>query len=157
MRPLVHRVLFVCLGNICRSPLAEGVFAAVAQAHGLTVHADSAGTGGWHVGRPPDRRSQQIAERHGLDIGRQRARQIEAADFTRFDMILAMDEDNLRELECRKPAPGSRHLGLFLDFAPELGLRSVPDPYYGDLADFEHTYRLVHAASEGLARRLAGL
>lgn len=152
----VHRVLFVCLGNICRSPLAEGVFAAVAHKHGLAVQVDSAGTGNWHVGRPPDRRSQQIAERHGLDIGRQRARQVETADFACFSMVLAMDEDNLRELQRRKHAADPAHLGLFLDFAPGLGLRSVPDPYYGELEDFEETYRLVHAASEGLAQHLAG-
>lgn len=152
----MHRLLFVCLGNICRSPLAEGVFSQVALARGLAVTVDSAGTSNWHVGRAPDVRSQEIAARYGLDIRQQRARQIAEADFTRFDLILAMDEDNLRELQRRSESAGRARLALMLDYAPQLGLRSVPDPYYGTLEDFEETYRLVLAASEGLAAHLAG-
>lgn len=152
----MHRLLFVCLGNICRSPLAEGVFSQVALARGLAATVDSAGTSNWHVGRAPDVRSQEIAARYGLDIRQQRARQIAEADFTRFDLILAMDEDNLRELQRRSESAGRARLALMLDYAPQLGLRSVPDPYYGTLEDFEETYRLVLAASEGLAAHLAG-
>lgn len=152
----MHRLLFVCLGNICRSPLAEGVFSQVALARGLAVTVDSAGTSNWHVGRAPDVRSQEIAARYGLNIRQQRARQIAEADFTRFDLILAMDEDNLRELQRRSDSAGHARLALMLDYAPQLGLRSVPDPYYGTLEDFEETYRLVLAASEGLAAHLAG-
>lgn len=146
------RVLFVCLGNICRSPTAEGVFRALAEREGLAgrIEVDSAGVGSWHVGSPPDRRAQRAARRRGIDLSGQRARQAEAQDFRRFDYVVAMDPANRRELERLCP-PGEEHrLHLLMDFAPELGRRDVPDPYYGGAGGFEAVLDMIERASQGL-------
>lgn len=149
-------VLFVCMGNICRSPTAEGVFRAVAAQAGLAtrVRAASAGVGDWHVGSPPDRRAIQAARRRGYDLTALRARQVEIGDFTRFGWILAMDRSNLKALDAMRPREFGGHLGLLLDFAPELGTRDVPDPYYGGPDGFEHVLDLVETASAALLARL---
>src|SRR5579863_8582892 len=127
------RVLFVCLGNICRSPTAEAVFRAIAarEARDLEVDADSAGTAGYHVGAPPDARSQQAARRRGYDLSALRARLVAPGDFERFDLILAMDRENLSVLRRRAPREFHDRIRLFLEFAPQAGTAEVPDPYYG--------------------------
>jgi protein-tyrosine phosphatase len=146
------QVLFVCMGNICRSPTAEGVFRHTVARAGLAhaIGADSAGTGDWHVGAPPDRRAIQAARRRGYDLTALRARQVVPADFARFDWILAMDRSNLRALESLRPPEYRGHLGLFLQFAPELGVEEVPDPYYGGPEGFEQVLDLIERASGGL-------
>jgi protein-tyrosine phosphatase len=144
------RILFVCMGNICRSPIAQGVFEAVARREGLEdeIFVDSAGTGHWHVGSPPDERAQRSASLRGLDLSAQRARQISRDDCDDFDYILTMDEDNYRMVSslCR----GSAVVRPFLDFATNSPEREVPDPYYGGPDGFEHVLDLVEEASEGL-------
>jgi protein-tyrosine phosphatase len=149
-------VLFVCMGNICRSPTAEGVFRAAVAQTGLAhrIRADSAGTGDWHVGNPPDRRAIQAARRRGYDLTALRARQVEITDFDRFGWILAMDKRNLRSLETMKPQGYGGHLGLLLDLVPDLGIREVPDPYYGGPDGFERVLDLVETASAALLARL---
>ena len=150
------RILFVCLGNICRSPTAEVVFRAVAQreAPDLTLEIDSAGTAGYHVGELPDRRTRQAAARRGYDMSALRARVVEPDDFEHFDLILAMDRENLRVLERSAPAQARDRLRLFLEFAPEAGISEVPDPYYGGPNGFEDVLDLVEAASRGLLEHL---
>ncbi|AYG60843.1 low molecular weight phosphotyrosine protein phosphatase [Rhizobium jaguaris] len=136
-----HRILFVCAGNICRSPLAEGIFRHLAAEarRSSEFEIDSAGTGGWHQGERPDRRSIAAAADHGVDISGQRARRIEVADFDRFDLILAMDQDNLKNL--RKIAPADALGKLYLFNAFTLGSnKDIPDPYYGGHEDFEAVY-----------------
>src|SRR3981189_1795003 len=135
-----HRVLFVCLGNICRSPTAEGVLRSLAaqEAPDLALEIDSAGTADYHIGAPPDLRSQRAALRRGIDISGLRARQVTQGDFERFDLILAMDRENLRELEAMKPDNSRASLKSFLEYAPDLNLRDVPDPYYRDASPFEN-------------------
>lgn len=147
-------VLFVCLGNICRSPTAEAVFRVRAKAAGLDVKIDSAGTGAWYVGAEPDERAQAAGLARGYDLTPIRARQVDAADYERFDLVLAMDHDNLSTLTSR--APKDRHgcIRLFLEFAPELGLNAVPDPYYGGDQGFEEVLDLIEAASDGLISHL---
>src|SRR5829696_5421458 len=144
------RVLFVCMGNICRSPLAQGVFENVARRESLEdeVFVDSAGTGAWHVGSPPDKRAQSIASLRGIDLSSQRARRITPEDCETFDYVLTMDEDNYRAVAdlCR----GSAVVRPFLDFAADSSEREVPDPYYGGPEGFEHVLDLVEEASEGL-------
>ncbi len=153
-----HRLLFVCLGNICRSPIAEGVFGDVAAEAGLedTFHLDSAGTGAWHTGNPPDARAQAAAAARGIDISHQRARQVARDDFSSFDLILAMDEDNLRALRHLADGDPDGRLRLFLDFAPDTGVSEVPDPYYGGPQGFEDVLDLVEVASRGLLAQLGG-
>jgi protein-tyrosine phosphatase len=150
------RILFVCLGNICRSPTAEGVLRHLAalESPELALDIDSAGTADYHIGAPPDLRSQRAALRRGIDISGLRARQVTAADFERFDHILAMDQENLRELQALKPRGSRASMKLFLDYAPELNLRDVPDPYYRDAAAFEEVLDLTSAASRGLLAAL---
>jgi low molecular weight protein-tyrosine phosphatase len=150
------KVLFVCFGNICRSPTAEGVFRHLLaqEAPGLQVEIDSAGTAGYHTGHPPDLRSQRAAQARGIDLSGLRARQVTAEDFLRFDLILAMDRDNLQELEAMRPAQSRARVRLFLEYAPELGRTEVPDPYYGDAHGFEEVLRLSAAASRGLIAAL---
>ena len=150
------KILFVCLGNICRSPTAEVVFRTVAarEASDLVLEIDSAGTAGYHVGELPDRRTRQAAARRGYDLSAQRARVVEPQDFEHFDLILAMDRENLRALERRAPAHARDRLRLFLEFAPEAGIREVPDPYYGGPNGFEDVLDLIEAASRGLVEYL---
>jgi protein-tyrosine phosphatase len=143
-------VLFVCMGNICRSPLAQGVFENVARREGLEdlIFVDSAGTGPWYVGSPPDERAQKSASLRGLDLSSQRARRIDPEDCWNFDYILTMDENNYRAVAalCR----GNAVVRPFLDFATDSPEREVPDPYYGGPDGFEHVLDLVEEASEGL-------
>ena len=146
------KVVFVCLGNICRSPTAEGVFRALVEREGLgdRIAVDSAGTGAWHVGQSPDPRGQKAALRRGIDLSGIRARKATKADFGTFDYVLAMDRDNLAALKDLCP-PGEEHrLGLVLDYAPEARTRDVPDPYYGGRQGFECVLDLIEAASAGL-------
>ncbi|WP_041375727.1 low molecular weight protein-tyrosine-phosphatase [Polymorphum gilvum] len=146
-------VLFVCLGNICRSPLAEGVFRHVAgqTLPGARLTIDSAGTGAWHVGNPPDPRSIAVARRHGIDISDLRARQVTRADFERFDLILAMDGDNLDALRRAAPHATRAEIRRFLAAPP----RDVPDPYHGGPDRFAAVYRLIEEGARDLATRLA--
>ncbi len=151
-----QRVLFVCLGNICRSPTAEGVLRHLAaiEAPQLALEIDSAGTAGYHIGAPPDPRSQRAALRRGIDISGLRARRIAVQDFARFDLILAMDQENLRELQTQRPRDARAALKLFLEYAPDLALREVPDPYYRDAGAFEQVLDLTTAAARGLLSAL---
>jgi protein-tyrosine phosphatase len=146
------KILFVCLGNICRSPTAAAVFRTIAarEAPELKVEVDSAGTAGYHVGEPPDPRTQAAASRRGYDLSRLRARIVEPRDFERFDLILAMDRDNLSVLQRRAPVDARSRLRLFLEFAPETGTAEVPDPYYGGPNGFEEVLDLVESASRHL-------
>lgn len=148
---MTHSVLFVCLGNICRSPLAEGVFRDLVEDAGLVERflIDSAGTGAWHTGNPPDPRSIEIAATYGIDISRQKARQVCAEDFERFGIILAMDGSNLKTLRARDEV-GSADIRLLLDDPP----KDIPDPYYGGTDGFEEVYRLLRSGCETLLRRL---
>lgn len=148
----------VCLGNICRSPTAEGVLRHLLQqeAPHLAVEIDSAGTADYHIGAAPDRRSQQAALQRGIDISGLRGRQVQAADFDRFDLILAMDAQNLLELKLQRPANARAQLKLLMDYAPQAGLQEVPDPYYRDAAAFEQVLDLTTAALRGLIASLKG-
>ena len=150
------RILFVCLGNICRSPTAEGVLRTLAarEAPELRLEVDSAGTADFHVGEPPDPRTQAAGLRRGYDLAALRARVIEPADFGHYDLILAMDEDNLRVLRRRAPAHVHERLRLLLEFAPDADSRDVPDPYYGGPNGFEEVLDLVEAATRGLLTHL---
>jgi protein-tyrosine phosphatase len=150
------KILFVCLGNICRSPTAEVVFRLIAsrEAPDIVLEIDSAGTAGYHVGELPDQRTRQAAARRGYDLSALRARVVEPRDFEYFDLILAMDRDNLRALERRAPAHARDHLRLFLEFAPQTGISEVPDPYYGGPNGFEDVLDLIEAASRGLIDHL---
>jgi protein-tyrosine phosphatase len=147
-------VLFVCLGNICRSPLAEAAFRQEAQRAGLAVTVDSAGTGNWHVGNPPDSRARDQALREGVDISAYRARQVSRADFTRFSHIFALDANNLADLRKLRPADATAHLGLLLDVVPGWEGRSVADPYYGGPEDFAQTWGEVTQAARALVAQL---
>ena len=149
------KVLFVCLGNICRSPLAEGAFRAEAGRIGLDAEADSAGTGNWHRGEPPDRRAIAVARRNGVDISHLRARQIRPGDFEAFDLVLALDRDNLADLEALRSAGSRAALSLLLDHVPGRQGEAVADPYYGDDSHFDITWRDVTEAARALADRLA--
>ncbi|WP_041328253.1 low molecular weight protein-tyrosine-phosphatase [Rubrobacter xylanophilus] len=148
------RVLFVCMGNICRSPIAQGIFEALVRREGLEgkIRADSAGTGSWHVGEPPDPRAQEAALRRGVEIGGQRARRISPEDCRAFDYILTMDEENYRAVRALCP-DGRAEVRPFLDFAdtPET---EVPDPYYGGPEGFEHVTNLLEEAAEGLLEEI---
>lgn len=148
------RVLFICLGNICRSPLAEAAFRREAEAIGLDVEIDSAGTGDWHIGRAPDPRAQAVAESNGVDIRHYRARQVGPEDFYRFSHIVALDAQNLADLEAMRPADATAELTLLLDHAGRAG-EAVADPYYGDEAGFSVTWSDVSAGAKGLAERIA--
>jgi protein-tyrosine phosphatase len=152
------KVLFVCLGNICRSPTAEGVTRAIAMREfpGLSLSIDSAGTANYHVGDPPDGRTVAAARRRGYDLSTLRARQVSADDFERFDYIFAMDQENLAALELRRPRAATAHVGLFLEHAPNSGFAEVPDPYYGGIEDFERVIDLCEAGARGFLRRLSG-
>lgn len=150
------RVLMVCMGNICRSPLAHGRFEHLVKEAGLGAHitVDSAGTHAYHVGEPPDRRSQQTALRRGIDISGQRARKVSLSDFEVFDYLLAMDSDNQAILMSLAPPEHRHKVRLILEFAHELNEREVPDPYYGGQSGFEGVYDLIDAASQGLLEEI---
>ncbi len=151
------RVLFVCMGNICRSPTAEGVLRQRLSAAGLAgkVTVDSAGTGDWHVGKSPDGRSAQAAAARGYDLSSLRARQVQREDFQRFDLILAMDHDNLARLQALRAATGGAELDLFLR-RYDLALDEVPDPYYGGADGFEQVLDLIEQASDALLAEIRG-
>lgn len=148
------RVLMVCLGNICRSPLAQGALEAAASAAGLELTVDSAGTSNWHVGSPPDARAVAAAKARGIEIAGQRARQIEPADFTRFDLVCAMDSDNLSALRALPPPGAPARFALLLDFAPQAVLRGIPDPYDDGPEAFEAVLDLIEQGVAGLVAAL---
>ncbi len=147
------KVLFVCLGNICRSPTADGIFVEKVKAANLQnrIEVDSAGTGDWHIGRAPDKRAQAAALKRGYDLSNLRARQVSAADFEVYDYILAMDNANLNDLRAMKPANYQGQLALFLNYG-DGDEDEVPDPYYGGDAGFDHVLDLVEAAADGLLK-----
>ncbi|SFK03512.1 low molecular weight protein-tyrosine-phosphatase [Celeribacter neptunius] len=147
----MQKILFVCLGNICRSPSAEAVFATKAAAARQPVIVDSAGTGNWHVGEAPYGPMQRAAKSRGYDLSALRARQFTAADFDGFDLIVAMDAVNLRDIERLRPLGNETPVELMMAFAPEAGIKSVPDPYY--TRDFDEALDLIELASEGLLSR----
>lgn len=148
-------ILFVCLGNICRSPLAEGVLQHKIDEKGLTAQfvLDSAGCGGWHAGEPPDQRSIAVAAKYGIAIDAQAARKLTLEDFDRFDLILGMDRDNVAHLKAQQPHGSRAKVALYLEEA--LGeAKAVPDPYYGTAADFQKVYDLCNRASDALLAKL---
>lgn len=147
------KVLFVCMGNICRSPLAEAAFRAEAERIGLEAEADSAGTDGWHVGEQPDSRAIAVAARNGIDISDLRARLVRAEDFRRFDHVVALDRDNLECLERLRPEGGAT-LSMLLDHVPGREGQTVADPYYGRDDGFDTTWRDVTEGARGLAAEL---
>lgn len=149
------RLLVICLGNICRSPMAEGVLRARIAASPLAgrVELDSAGTGDWHVGQPPDPRAIATAARHGVDIAGLRGRQLSATDFDRHDWLLCADRNNLRDVRARGPASAHSRTALLLDWAG-VGNAEVPDPYTGGRAEFEHVWQLLDRAAQGVIARL---
>lgn len=151
-----HRLLFVCMGNICRSPTAEGVFRAFLSEHApdLKIHVDSAGTHAYHSGEPPDARARRAANHRGIDLSDLRARRVADEDFEKFDLILAMDLLNLETLRDRCPTEYQGRLHLLLDFAQQASVQEVPDPYYGGLHGFERVLDLVQEASIGLLEHL---
>ena len=152
---MTHRILFVCLGNICRSPSAEAVVRAKAAERGVSLELDSAGTGDWHIGSPPYVPMQEALRARGYDASNLRARQVTRADFDRFDLIVAMDDSNLSDLRrLRRDGTGAA-LRLFTDYAPGAGMDHVPDPYY--TRDFDGCLDLVERAAEGLLDDIANL
>lgn len=150
------KVLFVCMGNICRSPTAEAVFRAKVQEAGLehSILIDSVGTHDYHIGDPPDQRTQRAASQRGYDMSMLRGRQVEVADFTRFDYVLAMDNANMAILYRLCPKEQRDRLGLFLEYAQHHKQREVPDPYYGGEDGFERVLDMVEDAAEGLLLHL---
>lgn len=146
------KVLFVCLGNICRSPSAEGVFRKLVEEQGLLdqVEIDSAGTHAYHIGSPPDERAQEAASRRGINMSSLRGRRVDEGDFYVFDYVLAMDQSNEYHLREMAPAEEVHKIKLFLDYAPQRSESEVPDPYYGGHSGFEHVLDLIEDASEGL-------
>ena len=147
-----RRLLFVCLGNICRSPMAEGVFRRVAEDEGVLhlFDIDSAGLGDWHVGQAPDPRAQAAAQNRGIDISGQSARQIAPADYDRFDMLLAMDGSNYQDMIQLAPSDARHKIRRFLEFAPQVGTQDVPDPFYSGSDGFDHALDLIEQAARGL-------
>lgn len=147
-------VLFVCLGNICRSPLAEAAFRAEAEKKGLKIRIDSAGTGSWHIGEPPDKRAQLIAKEHNQDISHYKGRQITEKDFSHFTHIIAMDHSNLNNLRKLQPKNSSAELALFLDFVEGRKGQAISDPYYGDMGAFKGTWEDVQEGAQNLVNHL---
>ncbi len=145
---MTHRILFICLGNICRSPAAEGAFRARAPHHAT----DSAGTSGWHIGDPPYGPMQDAARARGLNLGDLRARKFITADFDRFDLIIGMDDNNIADIEALRPPGNKTPVRLLTDFAPETGADHVPDPYY--TRDFDGALDLIETAVNGLKTHL---
>ena len=153
--PSHSAILFVCLGNICRSPLAEAAFRQEAERIGLDVTVDSAGTGDWHVGEPPDPRAIAVARANGVDIAGYRGRQVAPADFERFDHVVALDLANLARLQALRPDGSRAALSLLLDHVPGRAGEPVADPYYGAQEGFDTTWADVTAGARALARRIA--
>lgn len=149
-------VLFVCLGNICRSPLAEAAFRREAERLGLAVRIDSAGTGDWHVGRPPDPRAVAVAAKNGVDVSGLSARQVSPADFYEFGHIIALDAQNLADLRAMQPVDGTAELSLLLDHVDGRQGEPVADPYYGEAMHFDQAWRDVTQGAKALVRRIAG-
>lgn len=150
------RLLMVCLGNICRSPLAEGAVRAHLDRHGLDwVEVDSAGTGGWHAGEPPDPRSIAVAASFGIDIRAQRARKLVRADFEHFDWLLCADRSVLRDVRAAAPAEARERAALLLDWAGQGTDADIPDPYTGGPEDFRRVWSMVDAAAAGIVARIA--
>jgi protein-tyrosine phosphatase len=150
------RVIFTCMGNICRSPLAHGVFESMVAEAGLPdrIEVESSGTHSYHVGNQPVPRSIEVAARHGIDLTSQRARQFIASDLAEFDYILAMDSDNYQGIMAHAKSGEGDNVTLFLQFAPEIKRREVPDPYYGGDRGFDDVYELVKTASRGLLEEI---
>jgi protein-tyrosine phosphatase len=156
--PVKVKVLFVCMGNICRSPTAQGVFRKLVEEAGLTevIEIDSAGTHAYHVGEPPDPRARETALRRGIDLADLRARRARPEDFDEYHYVLAMDQDNYHALSDLCP-PGrglERRLSLLMDFAPQARMREVPDPYYGAAGGFEAVFDMVEEAAQGLLEEI---
>jgi protein-tyrosine phosphatase len=149
------RILFVCLGNICRSPLAEAAMRAEADRRGIAVTVDSAGTGDWHIGSPPDRRAIATAAAHGLDVAGLRGRQIAPGDFTRFDHIVALDRSNLRNIQAIWPQGATARASLLLDHAPGRTGEDVADPYFGGIEGFETCWTDIGIGVAGLLDTIA--
>ncbi len=149
-------VLFICMGNICRSPTAQGVFRALVEREGLSdrIATDSAGTIAYHVGEAPDRRARETASKRGIDLSDLRARKVVSQDFEQFDYLLAMDQDNYGDLETLCPPGFEERLHLFMDFAPQRPEKEVPDPYYGGVAGFDRVFDMVEEASRGLLNHI---
>lgn len=145
---MAKRILFVCLGNICRSPSAEAVTRRMAAERGIALELDSAGTGDWHIGKPPYAPMQEAAKARGYDLSRLRARQISLSDFNRFDLIVTMDAQNRDDVEALREGPGGARVEAFTDYAPEAGYAEVPDPYF--TRDFDEALALVEACARGL-------
>ena len=148
-------ILFVCMGNICRSPTAHGVFQALVEKHGLgdRISVDSAGTHSYHIGSTPDPRSQHTAQSRGVDLSRLRARQFRSEDFLEFDYLIAMDRSNFTQMAAIKPDKASARLDLMLDYSQQYDAKEVPDPYFGN-DGFELVFDMVSEASEGLLRHI---
>ncbi|WP_339693175.1 low molecular weight protein-tyrosine-phosphatase [Celeribacter baekdonensis] len=144
----MQKIVFVCLGNICRSPTAEAVVATKARARAQAILVDSAGTGDWHVGEPPYGPMQAAAARRGYDLSTLRARQVCAGDFEAFDVIVVMDEANQRDVEALRPKGNTTPVRLMMSYAPDIGVTAVPDPYY--TRNFDEALDLIEAAAEGL-------
>lgn len=155
-KPNSTSVLVVCLGNICRSPLAEAALRNEAANAGIDMVVDSAGTSDWHIGKGPDPRATALALRYGIDISRYQARQICEEDFDRFDMIFALDHENLANIQSVAPPAHKAQLSLLMDVVPGCEGQPVADPYFGDDAGFEVTWSEVQAAAQALVRRIAG-
>lgn len=156
--PVKVKVLFVCMGNICRSPTAQGVFRKLVEEAGLTevIEIDSAGTHAYHIGEPPDPRARETALRRGIDLADLRARRATPEDFEAYHYVLAMDQDNYHALSNLCP-PGrglERRLALLMDFAPRARMREVPDPYYGAAGGFEAVFDMVEEAAQGLLEEI---
>lgn len=150
----MQSLLFVCMGNICRSPTAKALFDYKLAAAGLRIDTDSAGTLGYHIGNPPDPRAIEHARRWGMDISDQRARQVSAEDFVRFDRIYAMDRSNLAELQALAPSEARARIELVMTLVPEYGIDEVPDPYYGGSQGFERVLDMLEAAADRLVEEL---
>lgn len=150
------KILTVCLGNICRSPLAQGILEKVIVEHGLDWEVDSAGTSGWHAGERPDSRSMQIAQKYGIDISNQRSRMFTTDDFRNFDFILVMDEDNLNNVLAMAPDDNStKKVSLILDHDPKSSMDEVPDPYYDN--SFQQSYELLYDAAQAFIQKVLSI